>query len=277
MNAFLQSRKIGFLGAGNMAQAIIRGLVSKNVPASHIYVTNRSPGKPQKLADQFGVQTAASNEQLIEAVDIVVLAVKPQDMIAAIEPLSQFFDPQQIVISLAAGMRMNALEKYLPKPTRLARLMPNTPTHLGKGTMGYLVNAPADAGLKSTVEDLFATLGTVVPMADEEQLEAFTVASSSGVGFIYELMMYWQDWLLEHDFDAATARNITVEAFMGAALMAADGKQVPLEELQNRVASRKGVTAAGLQSMRELEIERALRISFEKAALRNSEIARELK
>lgn len=276
MNHFLQSRKIGFLGAGNMAQAIIRGLIAQKMPPQNIFVSNRSAGKPQKLHEQYGVTIATSNEHLIESSDIVVIAVKPQDLLPAMEPVAQFFIPQQIVLSLAAGVRMKTLERILPN-TRLARLMPNTPSLLGRGVIAYLMNQHDDTGLKSTIEDLFSTLGQIVPVGTEEQLEAFTVASSSGVGFIFELMMYWQDWIIEHDFDPETAKSITVETFLGAALLAADAKQVALEELQNRVASRKGVTAAGLGSMRELEIERALRISFEKAALRNSEIAREMK
>lgn len=277
MNQFLKSRTIGFLGAGNMAQAMIRGLLETDfIVPQRVMVSNRSPGKLQKLSEQFGVTTARSNEELVERADILILSVKPQDLLAAIEPISQAFLDGQIVISLAAGVRMETLEKLLPQ-CRIVRLMPNTPSLIQRGLLGYLLNDDEDDPLEGIVEDLFAPLGRVVKMADEEQLEAFMVACSSGTGFIFELMMYWQDWILEHGFDQDVAKAITIETFVGAALLAAESDQVSIEELQNRVASRKGVTAAGLQSMRELEIERALRISFEKAALRNSEIARELK
>ncbi len=260
-----------------MAQAMIRGLLETDfIVPQRVMVSNRSPGKLQKLSEQFGVTTARSNEELVERADILILSVKPQDLLAAIEPISQAFLDGQIVISLAAGVRMETLEKLLPQ-CRIVRLMPNTPSLIQRGLLGYLLNDDEDDPLEGIVEDLFAPLGRVVKMADEEQLEAFMVACSSGTGFIFELMMYWQDWILEHGFDQDVAKAITIETFVGAALLAAESDQVSIEELQNRVASRKGVTAAGLQSMRELEIERALRISFEKAALRNSEIARELK
>ncbi len=273
MNQFLKSRTIGFLGAGNMAQAIIRGLLEKDsLDPKRIWASNRSEGKLQKLTEQFSIGGAKSNEELVEKTDILILSVKPQDLLAAIEPISQSFSDDQVVISLAAGIRMDNLEKLLPQ-CRLVRLMPNTPSLIGKGVIGYFVNDPEDTGLAATIEDLFEGLGTVLAMKDEDQLEALTVAASSGTGFVFELMMYWQDWILEHDFDPETARKMTIETFLGAALLA-QNSSTPLEDLQNRVASRKGVTAAGLQSMRELEIERALRISFEKAALRNSEIAR---
>jgi pyrroline-5-carboxylate reductase len=102
------------------------------------------------------------------------------------------------------------------------------------------------------------------------------VACSSGTGFIFEMMLYWQEWLEEHGFDGEVARRMTTETFLGASLLATQSKE-SIDELQARVTSKKGVTAAGLQSMRELEIERALRISFEKAAMRNKEIGRETK
>ncbi|MBX3040760.1 MAG: pyrroline-5-carboxylate reductase [Bdellovibrionaceae bacterium] len=277
MNQFLKSRTIGFLGAGNMAQAMIRGLLETDfIVPQRVLVSNRSPGKLQKLTEQFGVTTSRSNEELVEQADIVIISVKPQDLLAAIEPISRAFLEGQIVICLAAGVRMETLEKLLPQ-CRIVRLMPNTPALIQRGLLGYLLNDDEDDALEGIVEDLFAPLGRVVKMADEEQFEAFMVACSSGTGFMFELMMYWQDWILEHGFDPEVAKAITIETFVGASLLAAESDQVSIEELQNRVASRKGVTAAGLQSMRELEIERALRISFEKAALRNSEIARELK
>ena len=103
------------------------------------------------------------------------------------------------------------------------------------------------------------------------------VASSSGTGFIFELMMYWQDWIEEHGFEPKIAREMIIETFLGTTMLAKQSGETQFEELQARVASRKGVTVAGLESMRELEIERALRISFEKAAMRNSEIARGMK
>lgn len=276
INSFLASRSIGFLGAGNMSQAMIRGLLqTPGMRPDKIWVANRSPGKLQKVVEQFQVQGTQSNEELVENSDIVILAMKPQDLLGAVEPIARAFDEKQIVVSLAAGVRMETLEKHLPQ-CRLVRLMPNTPSLIGKGVLGYLVNED-DEAVEAMVEDLFAPLGRVLAMNDEEQLEALTVAASAGTGFVFELMLYWQDWLLEHDFDPATARAITVETFLGASALADTSNELPIEELQNRVASRKGVTAAGLQSMRELEIERALRISFEKTALRNSEIARGLK
>ncbi|HEY1080468.1 MAG TPA: pyrroline-5-carboxylate reductase dimerization domain-containing protein, partial [Bdellovibrio sp.] len=141
---------------------------------------------------------------------------------------------------------------------------------------GYLLNDDDDDALDSTVADLFAPLGRVIQVSDEDQFEALMISCSSGTGFVFEMMMYWQDWIEEHGFSKEEAQMMTIETFVGASLLAAQARE-GVEELQARVTSKKGVTAAGLQSMRELEIERALRISFEKAAMRNKEMAREIK
>jgi pyrroline-5-carboxylate reductase len=216
-----------------------------------------------------------NNESLVENSDIVILAVKPQDLLTAIEPIASSFHDDQIVISLAAGINMKTLEKYLPN-TRLVRMMPNTPSIIGRGVIGYLLNE-IDAALEAVVDDMCSPLGYTLKVEDEDQFEALMISCSSGTGFVLEMMMYWQDWIVEHGFDEETAKRMTLETFMGASMLAAQSKDIPFEELQARVTSKKGVTAAGLQSMRELEIERALRISFEKAAMRNKEISRETK
>lgn len=275
MNPLLKSQKIGFLGAGNMAQAMIKGLIEGGIPSKNIFASNRSQGKLQKLVETFKVQPAASNEELIDSCDIIILAVKPQDLLIALEPVTRAFDEHKIVISIAAGIRMEKLERYI-QGARLARVMPNTPSLIGRGVIGYLLNDDSDDALESTVEDLFTPLGHVIKVTDEDQFEALTVSCSSGTGFVFEMMMYWQDWIEEHGFSVEEARLMTIETFVGASLLAAQARE-GVEDLQARVTSKKGVTAAGLQSMRELEIERALRISFEKAAMRNKEMAREIK
>lgn len=275
MNPLLKSQKVGFLGAGNMAQAMIKGLIEGGLPAKNIYASNRSEGKLHKLAETYHINPVSSNDELVDKCDIIILAIKPQDLLNALEPVTRSFDEHKIVISVAAGIRMEKLERYV-QGARLARVMPNTPSLIGRGVIGYLLNDDEDGGLEATVEDLFTPLGRVIHVGDEDQFEALMVSCSSGTGFVFEMMMYWQDWIEEHGFSAEEARLMTIETFVGASLLAAQARE-GVEDLQARVTSKKGVTAAGLQSMRELEIERALRISFEKAAMRNKEMAREIK
>jgi pyrroline-5-carboxylate reductase len=269
--------KIGFIGAGNMTQALIRGMVeSKAVRPENIIVSNRTPGKLIKLADLYKVQTREHNELVVEEADVIILAVKPQDLPTALEGFANQIRDTQIVISLAAGINFESLQRLIPEG-RLVRLMPNTPSLIGRGVLGFICEEPGDEFVQSLMEDLFSSLGVVLQVDGEDQFDALMISCSSGTGFVFEMMMYWQDWIEEHGFSEEMSKKMTIETFLGASLLAAQSAGVDIEELQSRVTSKKGVTAAGLNSMRELEIERALRLSFEKAAMRSQEISRAMK
>lgn len=276
-NPLLKSMKIGFIGAGNMTQALVKGMVeSKEIRPDHIFVSNRTEGKLIKLSEQFHVQTRSHNQEIISECDVVIIAVKPQDFTTALEGLTGQFNENQIVISLAPGIPFDSLEKQIPSG-RLVRLMPNTPSLIGRGVIGFMSLDETDEFVTSLMEDLFGSLGYVLEVDTEDQFDALTISCASGTGFVFEMMMYWQDWIEERGFSPEVSRKMTIETFAGASMLAAQSTGVEIEELQSRVTSKKGVTAAGLDSMRELEIERTLRISFEKAAMRSKEISKSMK
>ena len=118
-------------------------------------------------------------------------------------------------------------------------------------------------------------MGHVVSLEEGEEFSAFMVAASSGTGFIFELMQYWQDWIQEHGIAEEEAKKIITETFIGTALLAAEEKEMTFHQLTDKVASKKGVTAAGLSSMRELELEGILRMSFNKAVMRDHELGKD--
>ncbi len=270
----LSRSKVGFVGAGNMSQSIISSILqSKALRENQIFLSNRSEKKLERVVAELGVQPVKSNEELIEKCDIIILAVKPQDLADAIEPIANAFMPGSIVMSLAAGVPLRALKKLVPQVENWVRVMPNTPVAIDKGVIGYCQQSP-DAYVASIVESLFSPMGIVERVEEGEMFEALMVATSSGVGFVLELMLYWQEWLEEHNYSPDKARELTVQTFLGASLLASERLNTSLGELQNKVASKKGVTASGLESMRELEIERAIRYSFEKAVLRDRELAK---
>lgn len=265
------TKKVGFIGAGNMAQSIIKGLTtSQTLSSKNIFATNRTERKLQKLQELYDIQALQNNEQLIEECNVVILCMKPQDLFTAIEPIASSFHEDQIIVSLAAGISIAQLRAVLPEG-RLVRIMPNTPIFVNRGVIGYALEGE-DIGLETTIQDLFNPLGYVIKLSEGEEFDALLVSCGSGTGFVFELMQYWQEWIEEYGIDAATARKMTVETFFGAAQLASSEGETSISELQAKVTSKKGVTAAGLDSMRELEIERLLRYSFEKASLRNQEL-----
>ena len=270
----LKNRKVGFIGAGNMGQAIMKAFTDSKVFApGHVYASNRTPGKLKKVEEAFGVVPVSTNEELVDTCDIVIIAVKPQDLVSVLEPIASSFNESHLVVSLAAGFSLKSLKRLIPGVSGIARAMPNTAAHIQRAVVGYCLADGAD-DYEGTMEELLAPLGLVVPADEGEMFEALTVSCGSGTGFVLELMQYWQEWIEEHGFDPESARQMTVQTFLGAAALAEKSDPTTLEELQDRVTSKKGVTAAGLQSMRELELERGLRYSFEKAALRDQEISK---
>lgn len=266
---------IGFVGAGNMCQALVEGWLAKSlIAAPNLYVSNRTPGKVKKLTEQWKIIGCATNEEVVDASNVVVLAVKPQDLVAAVEPIASTFRADQIVISLAAGFPLSRLKKLLPQCPHIARVMANTPARIMKGTFGYCTLG-GNLIVDRFMERMFKPLGFTMRLDEGEPFEAFTVATSSGVGFIYEMMIYWQEWLEERGIDPALAQQMTIQTFVGASELALQSLPLSLEELQAKVTSKKGVTAAGLESLRELEMERLLRYSFEKAAIRDRELSQD--
>ncbi len=272
MTNYLKNKKIGFIGIGNLGQAIVRALLkTNNVSPENIVATNRTPRKLKKLEDDLGICGVSNIEELLNQCDIIVLGMKPQDFYEAIEPIASSFGAHHSVVSLLAGIPLKSLQKVMPNVKTLIRAIPSTAAVISKSVVGYCLAESAE-GMEGLAEDLFSPLGYVVQVEEGEEFEALTVSCSSGIGFVYELMIYWQEWLEEHGFESETARTMTVKTFLGASLLADQGKNLSLSELQSKVVSKNGVTAAGLKSMGELEVERALRYSFEKAVLRDREL-----
>ncbi|MEZ4872865.1 MAG: pyrroline-5-carboxylate reductase [Bdellovibrionales bacterium] len=270
---FFNKAKIGFIGAGNMGQAIIRGLLAGGMDPQRICATAKTKRKLDYLESKYGIRTLKNNEEVVDICDVIILAVKPQDLYEVIEPIAKSFSDDKIVISLAAGIPLVNLKKWLLDVNKIIRLMPNTPVNLGKGLIGYCMSEAAEY-LSSDLEHFLSPLGEVIFADEDDPFQALTVGCGSGVGFVFEIMIYWQEWLEEHGFSAVDARKMVVQTFLGASELAKSQEQTTIEELQRKVVSKKGVTHAGLNSMRELEMERALRVSFEKAVLRDKELGR---
>lgn len=216
-NPLLKSIKIGFIGAGHMSQTIIKGILdSKLIRPEQILVSNRTPGKLIKVNELYGVQTRQHNEQVAEECDVVILAMKPQDLPSAIEVFANHFEAHQTIISLAAGINLKSLEKMIPTG-RLVRLMPNTPSVIGQGVIGFLTQNQ-DEVVGDLMEDLFSSLGVLMEVDTEDQFDALMVSCSSGTGFVFELMMYWQDWIEERGFSEEDSKTMTIETFLGASM-----------------------------------------------------------
>ena len=261
----------GFIGAGSLCQAFLQGFLQKaQIPKERVFLSSRTPARLKKTAERFAVQAVSSNEDLVLKSQIIFLCVKPDDLISTIEPLANQFSPQQTLVSFPAGVSLSTLKKLLPQVKRLVRVVPNTPMSVGEGLFAYSL-AQTDSGLESFVKALFSPLGKVLKMP-EDNLSAFTVAASSGVAFVLELMQYWNEWLENHHFSVELARKISTHTFLGAALWAKSFPDLSLAQLQLQVASKKGMTVEGLKAFNEAQLDSVLHYGFEKTALREKKL-----
>ncbi len=273
-NYLLKQKKVGFIGAGNLAQAIIAGLLeSGTLTKDQILVSSRTDKRLKRVEEKFGVQIRQANEQVVDECQVVIIATKPQDFFEAVEPIAISFGAEHTVISLAAGIQLGSIKKILFEAGNIVRVMPNVCVRVKKGLIGYIATNNSVSG-GSIAEALFSPLGEVVEIQDEEAMSAVTVGAAAGVGFVMELMQYWQDWLEGYGLEKDSARLIAIQTFLGAASLAQESKQKSFYEQIDLIASKKGVTDAGLQSMREMDLERALRIAFEKAYIRDRDLGK---
>ncbi|MBP6116276.1 MAG: pyrroline-5-carboxylate reductase [Neisseriaceae bacterium] len=225
---------IYFLGGGNMASAIIAGLVNGPHPVG---VIDTNADKLKDLAARYGVETFQQVPTL-SAADVLVLAVKPQDLqasCATIEPNGA------LVVSIAAGVDLATLSQYLRGHQRLIRIMPNTPAQVGLGISGVYAPAQVSVADRDLAERIMAAVGEVVRLADEDQIHAITSISGSGPAYVFYLMNALAEAAAAQGFDADTARQLSLATFKGAvALAEQSGEEFSL--LQQKVTSKGGTT-----------------------------------
>jgi pyrroline-5-carboxylate reductase len=238
--------KITFLGGGNMAAALIGGLVKQGFKAADLQAVELSAEGRSKLESQFGVRAAESLDDQALACDVLVLAVKPQQLKAAVAPLAGRLTTQ-VVVSIAAGLRLVDIGRWLGDYHTLVRAMPNTPALIGAGITGLFANASVSAAGRAAAEQVLAAVGSTVWVADEAQIDGVTAVSGSGPAYVFHFIECLQAAGESLGFDEATARKLAIDTVLGAAKLAADSDDAP-GVLREKVTSKGGTTAAALAS-----------------------------
>ena len=244
-------QQLAFVGAGNMARAIIGGLVESGVSARRIRVADALPEVAGGLARDFGVAVAHDNVAAVAGADVVVLAVKPQQMrsvsgeirdaVAATNPL---------VLSIAAGITTNALRAWLGQDTAVIRSMPNTPALIGRGTAVLHASPRVTPAQRDAAAAILAAVGTVHWVADETQLDAVTALSGSGPAYVFRLLECLEDAGAALGLPMDLARALALETVAGAAALAS-GSPEPAAVLRARVTSKGGTTERALAVLDE--------------------------
>lgn len=264
----LGARRIGFIGAGNMAASLIHGLLTRGVPASQIYASDIDASKLQLLRDQHGIMSG-DIASLANTVDVIILAVKPQVMRSVCEELaSRSLRPDCVVISIAAGIPLAALEQWLGSHRPIVRCMPNTPALVGEGASGLFANDNCSEEHRQLADAILGAVGISCWLQAEKDIDTVTALSGSGPAYFFLLMETMEKAGIKLGLTADVARRLAIQTAAGAGRLAASS-DVPPAELRHRVTSPGGTTEQALLSFArddfETIVERAMSAAYDRA------------
>lgn len=268
--------RLAFIGAGNMAAALIAGLIRRGHPAARIVAADPATTALERLAAASGIATTRDNRQAAAGADTVVLAVKPQQMHAVAVDLAGALerDPPPLVVSIAAGIPHAALVRWCGAHVPIVRTMPNQPALVGCGASALYAPAQVDAAARARAEGLMAAVGTTVWVEREALMDVVTALSGSGPAYFFRFMELLEAAARAHGLSAAAAHTLTVETAYGAALLARAADS-PLATLRERVTSAGGTTAAALAAFEAAGLAQAVSAALEAAMRRATELSLE--
>lgn len=241
--------RIVFVGAGNLASALIGGLIARGAPCGSMQAIDPSAAQRELVSRQFGIRTHAVPSAEALLVDVVVLAVKPQQMREAVNALMPL-PGQPLIISVAAGVRAVDISRWLGGYRRIVRAMPNTPALVGLGATGMADLPGAAAQDRALAESILSAVGKVIWVADESHLDAVTALSGSGPAYVFRMIEAMIDGGVAMGLDSQQARTLALQTVLGAATLASQSDESP-SVLRERVTSKGGTTAAALAVMQK--------------------------
>jgi pyrroline-5-carboxylate reductase len=265
--------RLVFVGGGNMAAALIGGLLGRGARADRLAAIDPSEAQRAALAGRFGIATHAGASADALAGDVIVLAVKPQQMREAVAALAPHLHGQ-LLLSVAAGVRAEDLSRWLGGHRRIVRTMPNTPALLGLGATGLAALpglSPADRALAETI---VGAVGIAVWVDDESKLDAVTALSGSGPAYVLRFIESMIEGGVALGLSDEQARRLALQTALGAATLASSADE-PLSVLRERVTSRGGTTAAGLAVLDERALPSVVAEAMAAACRRAEALGRE--
>ncbi|USK69072.1 pyrroline-5-carboxylate reductase [Peribacillus asahii] len=269
-------KKITFIGAGSMAEAIISGLVAQQVvDPKNINVTNKSnEARLASLNEKYGVTGTRNIQEAMKESDVVLLAVKPKDMLATMQSIQPYITTEMMLVSVAAGVHTVSLEGIAAKEVAVIRAMPNTSATVGQSATAISTNAYTTAEQRQTAITLFETIGSVV-VVEEEQLDAVTGLSGSGPAYLYYLVEAMEKSAQDLGLDAGTAKQLIIQTMLGAAEMLKHSTKSPAT-LRKEVTSPGGTTEAGLKVLQNYEVDQAFIACIEEATAQSKRMGKQI-
>jgi pyrroline-5-carboxylate reductase len=267
--------RIAFVGGGHMATSLVGGLIARGTPAGAITVADPVAAQRDRLHRDFGVHVVDHGVAAVHEADVVVLAVKPQQMAEVCRAIAPALAARRpLVVSIAAGIRLQDLGRWLGPDLPLVRTMPNRPALIGVGITALFAGHEVGDRARAAADEIMGACGPTVWVANEAQMDVVTAVSGSGPAYFFLLIEAIEQAAIELGLDPATARRLSVETAHGAGRMAAAAFESPAE-LRAQVTSRGGTTAAALEVLEAGGLRAILASAIAAAARRSSELARD--
>lgn len=279
--AELKGKKISFIGGGNMAQALISGLIGRGINPSDITVADpsediRNSLKQQKInaVDPTGNTETDNSQVAVKGADVVVLAIKPQVMRQVVSNFADVLD-RQLIISVAAGLSTDSISKMLGGYKNIVRAMPNTPAMIQKGGTGLYATDYINEADKTLAASVMAASGLVSWVQQEEQLHAVTAVSGSAPAYFFYMLEAMIEAAVEQGLDRKQAAALAMQTALGAAQMAITSEEGPAE-LRRKVTSPNGTTQAAIESLQQDDFAQVMKKAMQACYTRSEEISREM-
>ncbi|MEC0252823.1 pyrroline-5-carboxylate reductase [Bacillus halotolerans] len=264
-------KKIGFVGAGSMAEAMINGFLQSGITKpENIYITNRSnEERLNELKEMYGVRPCRDKSEFFTQTDIVVLAFKPKDAAESIDSIRSYMK-DQLVISVLAGLTIETIQHYFGRKLAVIRVMPNTSAAIRKSATGFSVSAEASQDDITAATALLETIGDAT-LVEEQHLDAVTAIAGSGPAYVYRYIEAMEKAAQKVGLEEETAKKLILQTMAGATDMLRQSGKQPAQ-LRREITSPGGTTEAGLRALTEASFEEAIIHCIEETAKRSAEI-----
>ncbi|EED35508.1 pyrroline-5-carboxylate reductase [Luminiphilus syltensis NOR5-1B] len=250
--------RIAFIGGGNMARAIIGGLLAKGKPEDTIAVADPSPDAQRALVEMGVTRTVDDAGAIVSDADLIVLAVKPQIMRAVASGFRGTIPEGTVVMSIAAGISVKALKSYLGEDVAIVRCMPNTPALVGRGVAGLYADAGVSALQRDLATDAMAAVGSTLWVDHETDIDTVIAVSGSGPAYFFAFMEAMINVAVEMGMDRKTATDLTLQTALGAATLASS-VEISVSDLRRNVSSPGGTTEQAVKAFQEGGLETLVR------------------
>ncbi len=272
----MNTQKIGFIGGGNMASSLINGLIASGLSPDQIWVSDNNQDVLQSLISNLKINGSQTNDDLINQVDVVILAVKPQILRMVAEQVAKnLLNKEVLVVSIAAGITQESLAQWLGNELAIVRCMPNTPALVRAGATALHANPHVNNQQKDLAENILRAVGISIWVDKESELDAVTAVSGSGPAYYFLLMEAMEEAALELGLSEESARLLIQQTALGAAKMAMESADTPME-LRKKVTSPGGTTQKAIQTFEEEGFSRLVSKALHAARDRSIEMSKEL-